>query len=118
MRIILKHLSGSDEGKREVHPVRRLSIGRDEGCDVQFDLQRDLEVSGRHAELVPLDGEKGVEIVDLNSTNGILVNGQEVERQRLKSGDIIELGPGGPRLRYELRRALFRTLFSRIFGSA
>ena len=115
MRIIIKHLSGRDVGRKHIFPVRRLLIGRDGNCDLRFDLQRDLEVSGRHAEIIPRrTGE--VEIADLDSTNGLLINGKVVKRSLLKSGDQIELGSGGPRLLYELRRAHLRSLVDLLLG--
>jgi pSer/pThr/pTyr-binding forkhead associated (FHA) protein len=31
-------------------------------------------------------------IVDLNSTNGVLINGEKVTQQELQDGDLIEIG--------------------------
>lgn len=75
------------------------TLGRDPRCNLQFDPQQELMVSGRHARLTALPDD-GWELVD-TSSNGTFVNGTRVQRTRLRSGDIIELGPGGPHLRFE-----------------
>ena len=65
----------------------RLVLGRSRACDVYV---ADLNVSRRHAEL----RQEGATywIVDLGSTNGTVVNGKRVERERLRDGDRITLG--------------------------
>ncbi len=118
MRILLRHLSGSEEGKRQVLPVTRLLLGRDEDCDIRFDLHKDLEVSGRHAELIPAEDKRKVEIVDLDSTNGVLVNGEEVKQRLLQNGDTFELGHGGPKIHFQIKRAILRSLLARIFSGS
>ena len=103
MKIIIRYLTGPQTGRSLKFPWQRILIGRDEECDVRFDLQRDREVSGRHAEIIPGEGRQ-VEIRDLDSTNGILVNGEKTSHTTLHPGDEIDLGDGGPRLRFGLRR--------------
>jgi hypothetical protein len=67
----------------------RVVVGRDQGCDLA--LPDDTEVSGRHCEL-SLAG-RGVELTDLKSSNGTLLNGARVvARERLESGDLIRVG--------------------------
>ena len=64
-------------------------VGRDQGCDLA--LPDDTEVSGRHCELSL--GQRGVELTDLKSSNGTLLNGARVvARERLESGDLIRVG--------------------------
>ena len=63
-------------------------IGRRVDCDLQV---QDASVSSRHCEL-RFDGQNWT-IVDLNSRNGIRVNGEPVQKQRLQSGDTIIIGP-------------------------
>ena len=115
MRIVIKYLSGAETGRKEIFSPRRILIGRDLGCDIGFHQTKDLEVSGRHAEIVPRPGGR-FEILDLHSTNGLRVNGQEVKQSPLSSGDEIELGPGGPRLRFLVRPMRLRTLMRRVLG--
>lgn len=62
-------------------------LGRLPECDVQLD---DTSVSRRHARLVKRPG--GWSIEDLDSTNGVQVNGTSVSQTTLEDGDTIELG--------------------------
>ncbi len=48
-------------------------------------------VSGHHAEFRRLE-DGSYEVVDLNSYNGTLVNGERVQRQRIQPGDVVEFG--------------------------
>jgi hypothetical protein len=66
---------------------RRVVLGRSRECDIQVE---DPNVSRRHAEL----RQEGSTywIVDLDSTNGIEVNGRQVKRAKLESGDIFTVG--------------------------
>lgn len=62
-------------------------VGRSHLCDIKIDQ---TAVSGKHFKLV--NGANGYIVHDLNSTNGTLVNGNEIERWELKDGDAIEIG--------------------------
>ncbi|MER2528153.1 MAG: FHA domain-containing protein [Candidatus Competibacter denitrificans] len=63
-------------------------IGRAPDNDICFDND---SVSGRHAEIYYLpDGS--FQICDVSSTNGTWVNGQRIQSQLLKNGDVVELG--------------------------
>lgn len=66
---------------------RRVLLGRSRECDIQVE---DPNVSRRHAEL----RQEGSTywIVDLESTNGIEVNGQRVTRAKLEPGDSFTVG--------------------------
>jgi serine/threonine-protein kinase len=61
-------------------------IGRASECDL---VLKSASVSKRHCQLVAEDNQIWVE--DLESANGTLVNGQMIERCRLKTGDILEI---------------------------
>lgn len=73
-------------GRRPI--VKPVSVlGRSRECDI---VVPDHNVSRQHAEIRV---EGGVHwLVDLDSTNGTLVNGKKVKRVQLDSGDRIELG--------------------------
>jgi FHA domain-containing protein len=75
--------------KRRPYPLAKdaLSIGRLDSCDI---VLSDTGVSRKHAE-VRREGDEWV-VVDLNSTNGTIVNGKTVRRHRLAEGDRIEVG--------------------------
>ncbi|HSY46762.1 MAG TPA: FHA domain-containing protein [Steroidobacteraceae bacterium] len=78
----------SDGGREIVHVLgRKTSIGRTPDNDLQIDAKY---VSRRHA--VILVGPVHAVVEDLNSTNGVLVNGRRVTRHTLKDGDQIALG--------------------------
>ena len=75
------------DGERREIDRRRVVIGRSKECDIQLD---DPNVSRRHAEL----RQEGTAywIVDLESTNGIEVNGRRLKRAKLEDGDTVTLG--------------------------
>ena len=94
------------QGGGDAIPLLRehLSIGRRESCDIPM---RFANVSGLHAELSFKDGYW--KIRDLNSTNGIKVNGMRVQEKILHSGDEITISKRRFTITYELpasRRAL------------
>ena len=74
-------------GREQVLNERRVVLGRSKECDIHLS---DPNVSRRHAEL----RQEGAAywLVDLDSTNGIEVNGRRVKRVKLDSGDRITLG--------------------------
>jgi hypothetical protein len=74
-------------GRHQEVTAPRVVLGRSRACDVRVP---DVNVSRRHAEL----RQEGTAywIVDLDSTNGTVVNGKQVERERLRDGDTITLG--------------------------
>jgi chromosome segregation ATPase len=86
-------------GREIVHVLgRRTCIGRTPENDIRIDSTC---VSRRHA--VILTGSRQTVIEDLNSTNGVLVNGKRVTRQILKDGDDVVFGRS--RYRFAVRRA-------------
>jgi chromosome segregation ATPase len=66
---------------------RRTRIGRAPGCELHIDSS---SVSRHHALI--LAGTREAIIEDLNSTNGVILNGRKVTRQVLNDGDILTLG--------------------------
>ena len=63
-----------------------IKIGRSQDNDI---ILKDPHVSRNHAEVRSENGY--YEIIDLGSTGGIRVNGNQVSRSMLKRGDVIEL---------------------------
>ncbi len=75
-------------GAEVVYPIgRRTTIGRMPDNDIQLDT---TNVSRHHAVLLASADHCIVE--DLNSTNGVLVNGERIGRQVLHDGDILAVG--------------------------
>ena len=74
-------------GQRLRVDKRRVVLGRSRECDIQVE---DANVSRRHAEL----RQEGTSfwIVDLDSTNGLEVNGRRVKRAKLDPGDSFTVG--------------------------
>jgi Protein of unknown function (DUF3662)/Inner membrane component of T3SS, cytoplasmic domain len=83
------------DGKTFVLDQPRVVVGRSRRCD--FVLE-DPNISRRHFEL-QLRGSDWY-VVDLESTNGVAVNGSRVESARLAPGD--EIVAGASRLRFNL----------------
>ncbi len=75
------------DGKRHELDKRRVVIGRSRECDLQL---ADPNVSRRHAEV----RQEGTSYwaVDLDSTNGMLVNGRRERRAKLENGDTVTVG--------------------------
>jgi hypothetical protein len=75
------------DGRRMRVDKRRVVLGRSRECDIQIE---DANVSRRHAEL----RQEGTAfwIVDLDSTNGLEVNGRRVKRAKLEPGDSFTVG--------------------------
>lgn len=99
MRVVITHLSGAYRGERQVHDTAHLTIGRAHESVVRLGRD-DTLASGRHAEIAE---ERGVwTLRDVGSTNGTWVDGRRVERTRLRGGEVIAFGYGGPQLLFEL----------------
>ena len=64
-----------------------LTIGRVDGCDLRLE---DPKASRHHARLIV--EASVVEIEDLGSSNGTRLNGKEIQRRMLRSGDVIQIG--------------------------
>jgi pSer/pThr/pTyr-binding forkhead associated (FHA) protein len=78
-----------EDGQEEVPLADRLTLGRAEDNDVVVDDER---LSKHHAEVIcHPDGR--VEVRDLGSTSGTLVNGESVESRVLRHGDKLSFGP-------------------------
>src|SRR5438552_1222590 len=101
--IRIKHLSGSMQGQTSSSGKQVVRIGRAPDCDVRFDAAKDPKVSSHHAEFLFEDGQWYV--IDTGSTNGTLIEGERVTKQRLKQGEEIQIGAGGPRVKVEFDAA-------------
>lgn len=78
---------GRDQGKTFTLDTEGMPIGRDGTNAIRLN---DSEASRRHARLETEQGQWW--IVDLQSSNGTMVNGKPVVRQRLSTGDRVEIG--------------------------
>jgi len=107
----LQILSGSMAG--QVFPLRDqdLLIGRESGCGLSLD---EPGVSRNHARIVA--DEAGFELIDLESTNGVLLEAEKVSRHRLRPGDI--LGLGSVWLKFDLHTPAELELAQKIYAGA
>jgi adenylate cyclase len=89
------------EGSRQgvIFPLRHsvVNIGRAGDNDI---VLQDASVSGHHARIEQRGPQ--VFLVDMNSSNGTLVNGQRVQQAQLTGGETIRLGD--THLRIEMLR--------------
>jgi len=86
------------------HPLEPpgIVVGRGTEADLRIN---DPGVSRRHAEIrVDAHGRSGIDVsvVDLGSTNGMLVNGHRVQQAALEDGATIKLGNTTMRVRFVL----------------
>lgn len=90
-RFVIKVISGPNTGAEfGMEPGTSYLLGKDpETCDIVF---QDLSVSREHARL-SIDNEGVMTIEDLNSRNGVLINGKPIgEIRTLTPQDLIALG--------------------------
>lgn len=102
-RIIVRFLSGARANQEIAFSSAELNngliAGRDPACRVVFDPTDD-SVSRQHMRIVA-DSTRadGLKAVDLNSANGVYINGARVTgEQRIEHGDIVRFGHGGPEI--------------------
>jgi hypothetical protein len=87
------------DGVEHVHALgRRTTVGRTPENDIMLDTGF---ISRHHAVL--LASSRYTIVEDLNSTNGVRVNGRRVTRQVLHDGDVVTIGKTD--FRYQLRPA-------------
>ena len=73
-------------------------LGRERGLEVEIALEA-ANVSRRHAEIRRQDNS--FVLVDLGSFNGTFLNGRRIGgAEVLNNNDVIQLGPGGPSIRF------------------
>src|SRR3954469_9124188 len=94
MRIELRILSGARAGQSESFDQATILIGRHPSNDLRFDVNADLDVSAKHAEIRERGGK--FYVVDNESTNGTYLNGVPVRDSELRDGDVIAFGKNGP----------------------
>ncbi|MFJ6651272.1 FtsK/SpoIIIE domain-containing protein [Microbacterium sp. NPDC091313] len=83
---VMHILNGPEAGRVVPLPQGTTIIGRAEPAHV---VLRDAMVSKRHARV---EIDQGIELVDLNSANGLVVDGGVVPRVRTRPGQVITIG--------------------------
>ncbi len=92
-RVLIRQVDGVDI---EYPLGRRTTIGRTPDNDIQVDT---TFISRHHAVLLSNPDQCVVE--DLNSTNGVMINGRPVNRHPLRDGDTLTIGKS--EFRYQQR---------------
>jgi serine protease Do len=94
-RVSFEHLSGAEQGHSRSLPRLPATIGSSPDVDVVI-----AGLAPRHAVLYQRDGD--VVLLDSGSALGTFLAGNEIQEAVLRNGDVVELGRGGPRLRFQL----------------
>jgi pSer/pThr/pTyr-binding forkhead associated (FHA) protein len=80
-------ISGPTEARRFPLPAGDVVIGRASDCDIPLDHQ---SISRRHARVTHAAGAWTIR--DLDSANGVLVNGEKFRAAELDTGDVVQIG--------------------------
>jgi len=86
-QVTLRILDGADRGRVYDEVATPVTIGREEGNDVQL---ADERVSRFHLKIQ--EDQDKVVLTDLDSTNGTKVNGEDTHLRILRFGDMITVG--------------------------
>lgn len=86
---VLSVVAGAQVGMTILLDGFKLSVGRDAGCDIPL---VGSGISRNHCRIERRPGAAHV-ITDLNSTNGVYINGCKRKVHELVDGDLIKLGP-------------------------
>lgn len=93
MKLLLTVENGTLAGRIYELTTGFLTVGRGETCAVRFDPKAERIASKQHAYI-----EKqadGFYLIDNQSTNGTLLNGQKIQAVKLNAGDRIQFGTNG-----------------------
>ncbi|MFQ5679073.1 MAG: trypsin-like peptidase domain-containing protein [Gemmatimonadota bacterium] len=99
---ILLHLSGPRQGATEPLTAPRLLLGTSAEADIHFPEDWGPQVAPRHA---TLSRQGDSYLLRTEPPARVRINGRPVESRLLSPGDLVELGPGGPILRFRVRSA-------------
>ncbi|GLR16068.1 trypsin-like peptidase domain-containing protein [Portibacter lacus] len=105
-QIILKHTSGSRANQNEsfdYNSTKEIKIGRADDAQLKFANDEEGGVSRNHAVISKGSTDGQFFIEDLNSLNGVIVNGVKISgKQEIFVDDIIQLGFKGPKFVFDL----------------
>lgn len=94
---VIVHLSGVHRGGREPVTADTIRVGTSADADIHFPADREPAVAENH---FILRREGTSYRVEAWPGQTVRVNGEPVLERLLEPGDVIEVGPGGPLLRY------------------
>jgi serine protease Do len=94
----LLHLSGPNRGRTITYAKSRLLFGTGDEADIRYPSSP--SVADRHAELTFV--EEGCAFYLKALEGQVFVNRQEIREVILEHGDLVEIGVGGPKLRFRV----------------
>lgn len=109
-------IEGTDFGRVFLLEKPEMVLGRSDEADIQVD---DEKVSRKHLKLCMVKNHKGesrAKVVDLNSKNGIFVNGIRTFEEDLRSGDKIKVGD--TILKFEIKDRLDVSYHDKLYQQA
>ena len=95
----LVHIDGPLKGEIQEFSDQEISLGRLPTCQVKF--PKDFTMISRNHARIAREGNR-FKLVD-QSANGTFVNGKRVTEAYLKSGDVLLLAEGGPKVSFLTR---------------
>jgi len=106
-RLVIRHLSGTKALSDEMFPVsgyKEITVGREPSCDVRYAWDEEDLVSRRHLKITIGQGDTPeFTIADLGSSNGTFLNAHRLKEPAiLRPGDVVQVGAGGPKFRFEV----------------
>lgn len=93
MKLLLTITSGTLSGRVFDLETGFLTIGRGENCSVRFDPVGERIASKQHA-FIEAKAD-GYYLTDNASTNGTILNGERIEKSKIKTGDNVQFGKNG-----------------------
>ena len=100
IRPMITHLTGPLRGTTQILSGRRLRIGTGASSEIHLPADRAPAVGEHHAELRLEDSSYSIVAAPGEI---VRVNGERVDQARLASADVLEIGDGGPVLRFRVR---------------
>lgn len=98
LRVQLLHLSGPTRGQTITYASKRLVFGTGDDADIRYPAG--YNVAERHAELTFV--EDGCAFYLKALAGKAFVNRREIREVILEHGDLLEIGIGGPKLRFRI----------------
>ncbi len=115
-RVCFTVIEGVDFGRVFLLESPEIVLGRNEEADIQIDDERVSRKHLRFSLIKTHKGEARVKVADLNSKNGIFVNGVRAYEQELRSGDKIKLGD--TILKFEIKDQLDISYHDKLYQQA
>ncbi len=98
MRAQLLHLNGPYRGRTMVYPAKTVLFGT--APDAHVCYPADGVVEERHAALAFLEDECAFHLKAIDGS--VFVNHQEIREVIIEPGDLLEIGRGGPKVRFRI----------------